>query len=59
MTLSKILTVNKDADLRNLGTLAYKIKCKRQKTAEEERNEIGRIRTRLCAGSIGYKMRKK
>jgi hypothetical protein len=36
----KLLTGNKATKLRSLGTLAYKTKCKWDKPAEENRNEV-------------------
>jgi hypothetical protein len=55
--LRKILTGNKVKELRNLSTLAYKIKCKWENQVKKAVHieDGGRGRTRFYVESIGYK----
>jgi hypothetical protein len=56
IALRKILTGNRFKELRNLGTLAYKIKCKWENQVKKAALRVGgKGRTRLYVGSIGYK----
>jgi len=41
-TYCEIFSVKNATEQRNLGTLAYKIKCKWEKAGEESRTEVGR-----------------
>jgi hypothetical protein len=54
IALRKLLSGNRVTELRNVRTLAYRIKCKR-KSDEGDRTEVDRrIRTIFHVGSVGY-----